>query len=119
MDKEYICDCDLIHREAVEIAQNKMIEEELFDRLIDFYKVIADSTRCKILFVLEKHEMCVCDIAYALGMSKSLISHQLKILKENNIVSFRKDGKEVYYTLADEHIKDIFNTGLEHIKEFI
>lgn len=119
MDKEYICDCDSIHKEAVEIAQNKMIDEDVFDNLIEFYKVIADSTRSKILFVLEKHEMCVCDIAYSLGMSKSLISHQLKILKEKNIVSYRKEGKEVYYTLADEHIKDIFNIGLEHIKEFI
>ncbi len=119
MNKEYICDCNSIHNEAVEMAQNKMIDEDTFDKLIEFYKVIADSTRSKILFVLEKHEMCVCDIAYSLGMSKSLISHQLKILKEKNIVSYRKEGKEVYYTLADEHIRDIFNIGLEHIEEFI
>ena len=93
---EYTCDCNAIHKESIDIALKKMPEEELFDKLIDFYKLIGDSTRCKILFVLEKHEMCVCDIAYTLGMSKSLISHQLKILKTNNVVKSRKNGKEVF-----------------------
>ena len=117
MNREGMCDCDCIHEESVKIAISKMLEEEEFDKLINFYKMIADSTRSKILFVLDQHEMCVCDIAYTLGMSKSLISHQLKILKYNNIVKSRKEGKEVYYTLSDNHVKDVFNIGLEHIKE--
>ncbi len=116
-ETEYACDCNAIHKESVDIALKKMPEEELFDKLIDFYKLIGDSTRCKILFVLESHEMCVCDIAYTLGMSKSLISHQLKILKTNNVVKSRKNGKEVFYTLSDDHIREIFNVGLEHVKE--
>ena len=117
MEKEYMCDCDYIHKDSVDLAIKKMPDVELFDKLIYFYKIVADSTRCKILFVLEQHEMCVCDIAYSLGMSKSLISHQLKILKNNNIVKSRKEGKEVYYTLSDNHIKVIFDVGVEHIKE--
>ena len=118
MNKENTCDCDYIHKEAVDIAIKKMLDEEEFDKLINFYKIIADSTRSKILFVLNQHEMCVCDIAYTLGMSKSLISHQLKILKENNIVKSNKIKKEVFYTLSDDHIKDVFNIGIEHIKDF-
>ncbi len=94
MNKEYICDCNFIHNEAVAIAQNKMIDEDIFNKLIEFYKVIVDSMRSKILFVLEKHEMCVCDIAYSLGISKSLISHQLKKLKKRILFCIEKKVKK-------------------------
>ena len=117
MIKENMCDCDCIHEESVKIATSKMLDEDLFDKLINFYKMIADSTRSKILFVLDQHEMCVCDIAYTLGMSKSLVSHQLKLLKDNNIVKSRKEGKEVFYTLSDNHVKEVFNVGIEHVSE--
>ena len=114
---EYQCDCNVIHEDAVKKALNKMPSEETFDELINFYKLLADSTRAKILFVLDQHEMCVCDIANVLGMTKSAISHQLKLLKDNNIVKSRKDGKEVFYTLSDEHVNEVFEIALEHVKE--
>lgn len=114
---EYQCDCNIIHEDAVKIAVDKMPEEGTFDKLINFYKLIADSTRVKILFVLDQHEMCVCDIANSLGMTKSAISHQLKLLKENNLVKSKKEGKEVFYTLNDNHVSQIFEIFLIHVKE--
>lgn len=114
---KFECDCNIIHKEAVSIATKKMLDEELFDKLINFYKLIADSTRIKILFVLDQHEMCVCDIANSLNMTKSAISHQLKLLKENNLIKSRKEGKEVFYTLNDEHVTQVFEIALSHVKE--
>ena len=85
--------------------------------LSEFFKVFADSTRIKILFVLREGEKCVNDIATGLEMSQSSISHQLRVLKQNRLVKFRRDGKTVYYSLADEHVETILNQGLEHIEE--
>lgn len=116
-EKSFVCDCSAIHEDAVHKAMQMMPQEALFDKLMAFYKLIGDSTRCKILFVLDSHEMCVCDIAYALGMSKSLISHQLRLLRESQVVKCRREGKEVYYTLCDEHIREIFEAGLAHAGE--
>lgn len=111
------CDCNIIHMDAVNIAKEKMPNEDTFDKLINFYKLIADSTRAKILFVLDQHEMCVCDIASTLGMTKSAVSHQLRLLKDSNLVVSRKDGKEVFYKLSDEHVTKVFEIALEHIEE--
>lgn len=116
-DKDYVCDCDAIHKDLVDMILENIANEELIDKLTTFYKVIGDKTRCKILFILKQHEMCVCDIAYTLGMSKSLISHQLKLLKDKRIVKYRKVGKEVYYTLDDNHIREVFDIRLKHIGE--
>jgi ArsR family transcriptional regulator len=91
-------------------------EENLFD-LADLFKVFGDSTRVKILYALFSAEMCVCDIAVLLGMTKSSISHQLRVLKQTKLVKNRRDGKIVYYSLDDKHIKNIFSQGLEHITE--
>lgn len=118
MSKEtFVCDCIAIHEEAVRDAVRHMPEEGRFDGLIAFYKLIGDRTRCRILFLLDRHEMCVCDIAFALGLSKSLVSHQLRLLREGHVVSCRRRGKEVFYTLCDEHIRVIFEAGLEHAGE--
>ena len=114
---KYQCDCNIIHKEAVNLAKEKMIDEHTFNRLLNFYKLIADSTRIRILFVLDQHEMCVCDIANSLNMTKSAISHQLKALKEYELIKSRKDGKEVFYTLNDEHVTQVFEVALEHIRE--
>ena len=113
-----MCDCETIHSEVVEAVREKMIDEgELYD-LADFFKVLGDSTRVKILSALDAgNEMCVCDLAVLLNMTKSAISHQLRSLKQANLVKFRRDGKVVYYALADDHVKDIFEKGLEHIRE--
>ena len=113
---EFICDCNIIHQEIVDKTLKNMPKPELFKELANFFKIIGDVTRTKILFALDQNEMCVCDIANVLGMSKSSISHQLKTLKLSRIVKFRKEGKEVYYTLDDEHIKELFEVGIEHIE---
>ncbi len=115
--KAVFCDCDVIHSEAVEEVRQIMPEEELLYDLADFFKVFGDSTRIKILWALDRHEMCVCDLAVLLNMTKSAISHQLKTLRQEKLVKYRKDGKIVYYSLLDEHVKDILEIGLEHIRE--
>ncbi len=115
---EFICDCNVIHEEKVKDTLNKMPKEGLFFRLAEFFKILGDATRAKILYALNQNEMCVCDIANVLGMSKSSVSHQLGTLRRANIVKCRKEGKEVYYTLDDEHVKGLFELGIEHIEEF-
>lgn len=113
--KELMCDCNIIHQNVVNIAlKNKPKEKEL-ENLTTLFKILGDSTRTKILWILDHHEMCVCDIANVLNMTKSSISHQLAILREAGIVRFRRNGKEVYYTLDDEHISRLYEIGLEHI----
>ena len=113
---EFICDCNIIHQDVVDKTLSKMPKQELFNKLAEFFKIIGDTTRTKILFALDQNEMCVCDIANVLGMSKSSISHQLSMLRKSGIVKYRKEGKEVYYTLDDEHIKKVFEVGIEHIE---
>ena len=106
-----------INEETAEEIENKMPEEsELYD-LADLFKVFGDSTRIKILCVLFENEMCVYDIASILNMTQSAISHQLRILKQNRLVKFRKEGKTVLYTLADEHVFTILSQGIEHVEE--
>lgn len=112
-----VCDCDVIHRDVVEAAQKQMPQDEKLFYLAEFFKVFGDSTRIRILWALEDREMCVCDIAYLLNMTQSAISHQLRSLKQVNLVKNRREGKIVYYTLKDEHIKQIFDIGMEHITE--
>lgn len=111
------CDCDVIHGDVVEAVKKKMPEEDILYDLSDFFKVLGDSTRVKIMWALDESEMCVCDLAVLLNMTKSAISHQLKSLRQANLVKFRRDGKVVYYSLSDDHVKEIFEKGLEHIRE--
>jgi Predicted transcriptional regulators len=111
------CDSLCIHETAVDaVRKNLPGEEELYD-LAELFSVFGDTTRVKILCALFSTELCVCDIASLLGMTQSAISHQLRILKQARLVSFRRDGKTVYYSLADDHIKTIFAQGMEHISE--
>ncbi len=114
---EVICDCEVIHADIVEKVKKNMPEESVLYDLSDFFKVLGDSTRVKILWALDEHEMCVCDLAALLNMTKSAISHQLRSLKQANLVKFRRKGKIVFYSLADDHVKQIYEMGLEHIKE--
>ena len=113
---EFICDCNVIHQELVANTKKNMPEEDMFNKLAEFFKILGDTTRVKILFALDQNEMCVCDIANVLGMSKSSISHQLGTLRRMGIVKCRKSGKEVFYMLDDEHIKKVFEIGVEHIE---
>lgn len=114
---EFICDCNIIHEDIVNSTLQAMASEDVFNMLAEFFKILGDTTRTKILFALDKNEMCVCDIANVLGMSKSSISHQLGTLRRSGIVKCRRQGKEVYYMLDDNHVKQLFEVGLEHILE--
>lgn len=111
------CDCTVIHEEVVNAVKENMPEEELLYDLAELFKVFGDSTRVRILWALDEAEMCVCDIASVLNMTQSAISHQLRVLKRARLVKNRRDGKVVYYSLDDDHVKAIFEQGLIHIKE--
>ena len=111
------CDCDVIHEDIVRQVKNKMPQEETLYDLAELFKVFGDSTRIKILWALDEAEMCVCDIAFLLNMTQSAVSHQLRVLKQADLVKNRRDGKNVFYSLDDEHVKQIFNQGLIHISE--
>ena len=111
------CDFYQVHDDVVKAVKEKMPDEdELYD-LAEIFKVFGDSTRIKILYVLFEQEMCVCDIAQLLNMTQSAISRQLKILKQSRLVKNRREGKAVFYSLADGHVRSIINQGLEHIEE--
>lgn len=111
------CDLTVIHEDVVEqVRQTMPPEEELFN-LAEFFKVFGDTTRIRILYALSQAEMCVCDIAHLLGLSQSAISHQLRVLKQAKLVRFRKEGRVVYYSLDDDHVKAIFDQGYQHIQE--
>ena len=111
------CDIFQVHEELVKKAEENILDEDRLKELADFFKVFADTTRLRILSVLFQSEMCVCDLAEVLGMTQSAISHQLRILKQMKLVKNRREGKTVFYSLADGHIQTIMNQGLEHIME--
>ena len=111
------CDCSSIHEDVVCAVRQDMPEEEILMDVADVFKVFSDSTRIKILCALMRAEMCVCDISVLLNMTKSSVSHQLRILKQTDLVKYRKVGRVIYYSLADDHVKTIFHEGLEHAKE--
>lgn len=112
-----ICDCDAIHQDILDLVAKDMPDKRSFERLADLYKAFSDPTRAKILWALKCHEMCVCDLAVLLNMTKSAISHQLKTLRLSNLVKFEKDGKVVFYSLADDHVIDILARGFDHVNE--
>ena len=113
---EYICDCNVVHEEAVGMALSKMPEDSLIQEMSGFFRIMGDPTRCKIINALLCSEMCVCDLANVLSMSKSSVSHQLKKMRESGVVKCRREGKEIYYSLDDEHVAEIFETTITHIK---
>ena len=111
------CDYIHLHEKVIEQVQEEMPEEEILYDLAELFKVFGDSTRIKILYVLFQSEMCVCDIAQLLNMSQSAISHQLRVLKQAQLVKYRREGETVFYSVADAHVNTILNQGLEHIEE--
>lgn len=115
--KSLACDCDIIHEEVVKNARVKLTSEQTLLDIADFYKALSDSTRIKIIDLLRNQEMCVCDISVILNMTKSAVSHQLKYLRLMNLVKARREGKEVWYSLADRHVKEVFDISMEHILE--
>lgn len=111
-----ICDCHAIHGDIIEKVKKVMPKDEKLYDLAELFKVFGDTTRIKILHALFESEMCVCDIAVLLDMKQSAISHQLRVLRQARVVKFRKEGKVVYYSLDDDHIKNIFEQGFIHIE---
>ena len=112
-----VCEISCIHTDDVDTVREKMPEDEVLYELADLFKVFSDSTRIKILWALSVSELCVCDIAHLLDMTQSAISHQLKILRTARLVSGKRVGKSILYSLADEHVKTIITMGIEHIEE--
>lgn len=111
-----LCESNCIHEDVVNRVRENLPNDDLLIEASDFFKVLGDKTRIKILLALLDSEMCVCDIACLLDMSQSAISHQLRVLKNSNLVKNRKDGKVVYYSLDDEHVKEIIGQGIVHIR---
>ena len=111
------CSCNIIHKDVVQEVKDKLPQEEILYDLAELFKVFGDSTRIKIICSLFESEMCVCDLSALLNISQSAISHQLRVLKSARLVKFRRAGKVIYYSLDDEHIKQIFDAGLHHITE--
>ncbi|MBQ1311419.1 MAG: winged helix-turn-helix transcriptional regulator [Blautia sp.] len=118
VEKETVC-CDVheVHQDLVRKVNETMPEETVLYDLAELFKIFGDSTRIRILYVLFEAEVCVCDIAETLNMTQSAISHQLRILKQNKLVKSRRDGKSIFYSLADDHVRTIIEMGREHIEE--
>lgn len=112
-----LCIVPVIHQEAVDAARAGLPDDDRLYELADLYKMFADSTRVKILWALMQCELCVCDITSLLGVSQSAVSHQLRVLKGGRLVKTRRSGKVVYYSLADDHVRQLLQLGLEHIEE--
>jgi len=110
---EYLC----LHADAVNKVMEQMPPEETLYDLAELFKVFGDTTRIRILYALFESELCVNDMAQLLGLSQTAVSHQLRVLKNNKLVTFRKEGKIVFYSLSDDHVRSIIGTGMEHIEE--
>ena len=111
------CNVPCIHPEAIQTALAKMPESLALEQLADFYKLFADPTRLRILAALSSTELCVCDLGALLDLKQPAVSHQLRILRQSRIVTSRRDGRVLYYSLNDEHIRDVIRVGLEHLGE--
>lgn len=117
LEDNLVCKVNLIHEDQVRIAKEALPDEDMLKYLAEFFKIFGDLTRTKILFALEKRELCVCDLSALLEMSQSAVSHQLRFLKNYRVVKTRRDGKVIYYSLDDDHISHILKCGLDHAME--
>ena len=110
-------DNETVHKEIVEEVRAKMSSKEEYIQMAVLFKLCGDGTRAQLLHALLFRELCVCDLAELLGVTKSAVSHQLKALRLANLIKFRRDGQNVYYSLADDHVRAIIHTGFDHIKD--
>lgn len=117
MENIECCESVELHEELLKLVRDTLPAEEHLMDLAELFKIFGDTTRIRILFVLFEAEVCVCDLAEALSMTQSAISHQLSILKRNKLVKSRREGKSVFYSLADDHVRTIIGQGMEHILE--
>ena len=111
-----VCDCNCVHQDVLNEVQEQM-DRETLKRVAKLYSIFGDGTRLHILAALNCHEMCVCDLAVLMNMTKSAVSHQLRVLRDNKLVTSRRDGKQVFYSLADDHVKDLLDIATDHINE--
>lgn len=116
-DRELCCQETQVHQDAVDQVRCQLPPEENLYDLAELFKMFGDSTRVKILYALLESELCVCDIARLLNVSQSAVSHQLRVLKGGKLVKFRREGKTLFYSLADDHVVGILSQGMEHILE--
>ena len=116
-DRALCCEETEVHESTVEMVRSQLPQEEVLYDLAELFKIFGDSTRIKILYALLEAELCVCDIAKLMDVSQSAVSHQLRVLKGSKLVKFRREGKTLYYSLADEHVFRILSQGMEHILE--
>ena len=117
MNDDYKCEVDLADESSVKEVKSKMLKDEIFLKISDDFKIFSDPTRVKILYALSQKELCVCNLASLLEMTHSAVSHQLRIMRNSNLVKFKKVGKNVLYSLKDEHVTIMLNMGLEHATE--
>lgn len=110
-----MCDCTVIHQDVIDKVAGQMPDKDLFMGLTELFKAFGDNTRLRIIYALSEAEMCVCDLSTLLGMTQSAISHQLRVLKNTGLLKYDKQGKIVYYSLDDEHVRSIFQQGIEHV----
>lgn len=117
VDSEDRCSVSCVHTEEVERCRSRMPDDELLCSLGELFKTFGDSTRVRIISALMSGELCVCDIAAVLDMTVSAVSHQLRVLRQAKLVRTRRDGKQIYYTVDDQHVGILFSAGMEHIRE--
>ena len=108
---------DFIHENLARQVKNKMLSDELLFDVAEVFKIFGDSTRIKIIYALKLSELCVSDLAFITNSSDSAISHQLRALKQSKLVKYRREGKTIFYSLADGHVRTIINQGMEHVEE--
>jgi ArsR family transcriptional regulator, lead/cadmium/zinc/bismuth-responsive transcriptional repressor len=111
------CEIPCIHADAVDEVQSRMPDGATVGKVAAAFKILGDATRVRILYALSLRELCVCDISVLLGMSQSAVSHQLRLLRDADLVRFRKEGKVVWYSLADSHVMELIGAGMEHARE--
>ncbi len=116
-DQDLCCAVTQVHPDAVERVRGLLPRDETLYDLAELFKIFGDSTRVKILYALLESELCVCDIAKLMDVSQSAVSHQLRVLKASKLVKFRREGKTIFYSLADDHVVSILSQGMEHIEE--
>ena len=115
--KKDVCETVCFHKDAIEAAEKSVLDAGLTSSLADFFRILGDPTRVRMLTALAASEMCVCDLSAFMRMNQSAISHQLRTLKDAHFVTYRRDGKIAYYSLADEHITQILDLGITHLSE--
>jgi len=114
---KFMCSVDQVHKDRVKVVCEKLEDSQTTHRMSTLFSILSDSTRLRILLALQRMELCGCDLCAIIGATKSAVSHQMRILKLANLVKSRRQGKQIFYSLADQHVVELLKTSLEHVKE--